>query len=267
MNQSDDHQNPQLAMTACVALSWQHFWSEFRDFRSLVFLPAVVPALIAAVLQAVNPGFVLGYNPEHQTLVIGPGLLLVFLIKVALFVMFSVAWHRKLLLPDESPTVWEALKWRPEKSAYLFKSLAILMLAFAFSVILSGVLATIIGGGAGQLFGMAAGYGVALYIYARLAPWQIGSTIGDTTPLAEVIRTGKDKAWSFAGLAFISHIFLLGLPVAANYLLGMIFADAMILESPVLFLLSSLIGNFMEFAGLALAVGMLSFGYRSWSRA
>ena len=121
-----------LPIFVTILEAYAFVWRERRDFMALAF-PAI---LVLATLNALF-SFALPMPASDAGEVQGDarlGFILIILIAIGLvfYVMFSVPWHRRYLVPGEVMTVRDALRWRHRQTRFFAYAI---MLAAIFIVV------------------------------------------------------------------------------------------------------------------------------------
>ena len=97
-------------------------WHQRRDFVSVAAPAFVGIAILSTLLMVLFPEFFSAIDEGVEPEVPGTFVLIilpVIVIWVAMMVMFSVAWHRRYLVPDDDVTVRAAYHWRPRHTGFL----------------------------------------------------------------------------------------------------------------------------------------------------
>ncbi|MDP6572448.1 MAG: hypothetical protein QGI63_09655 [Rhodospirillales bacterium] len=257
-----------LSIWSTIRDSYAFVWRGRRRFLSLA-APAVVILAIASTLVAwlaVTPA-----SADAENAMTGPAAVLLFLtmpVAVFLWLVFSVAWHRRFLVPGESVTVGAALGWSRRHSRFLLLSIAVgLLIAL---VMVGGALAAF---AVSSLFGVGqeglandvflplylVGLACALVISGRLALLFPAAAVDHRMTFGECWATTRGNGWRLAII-----LFLVAVPVwaVANLISAPIgyFGQS---NSLTVILLAGLVDQTLGFVGVAVGVTALSIAYRA----
>ena len=257
-----------LSIWSTVRESYAFVWHGRRRFASLA-APAVV---VLAILSTLVTWLAVSTAPgDAQTRMAGPaGILFVLTVPVAIFlwVVFSVAWHREILIAGESVTVGAALGWSRRQSRFLLLSIAVGLLIGL--VMVGGGLAAF---AASSLFGVTQG-GLAntlflpLYLVGLISALVVSGRLALLFPAAAVDHQMTfGQCWAATrgnGWRIAVIVFLVAVPVwgAASLLSAPIgyFGQT---NSLTALLLAGLVDQALGFVGVAVGVSALSIAYRA----
>lgn len=240
-----------IPVLATVSTAYRFVWAEGRDFINLALVPIVVLAILDT---AVTAG--LSASGEAGGGLAVPGIVFVILVNVAAGVMFTVAWHRRFLIPQESATFYGAYRWRLRHARFLFVSVAIGLLA-----IFAAALPMLLGALFGPLIILFLLVSVILsgLVGGRLSMLLPSTAIDDLMNFNQAWELSYGNSWRILSVFILSAI-----PVGVGasfigFLLGSLFGGAPSL--PGLFVLA-FANEFFGFASVALGVTVLSEAYR-----
>lgn len=256
-----------VSIWATVRESYGFVWYGRRRFASLATPAIVVLAILSTLVTWLAASTVPGGAENRMA---GPaGILLVITVPASIFlwVVFSVAWHRAFLKPNESVTVSGALKWGRRQSRFLLLTIAVGLLIVL--IMAGGALVAL---AASSLSGVdqtgfaqnnflplyLAGLACALVMSGRLALLFPATTVDHRMTFGESWETTRGNGWRIAII-----VFLVALPI---------WVAARLLSVPIMFfgqtnsltamLLAGLVDQTLGFIGVAVGVSALSIAYR-----
>ena len=270
-----------LPVLATVREAFVFLWQRRSTFWSLV-IPGIVFLSILGVLSIWLTWFVSG-SPESFSEFVGTrqhrldpnnfGFVIVAVLVdavayCAFVILYSVAWHRAYLLPDESVTIGSAYRWRMRQTRFLFNYvkifLAILAIMLFFWVAVAGIGPMVMAFGIPQLLILfqIAYLIVAGLVFARSSLLFPATAVDQHVDLAKGWAMSNGNSWR---LFFI--ILFVGLPiwlisVPANVLITFAWFGTSIGASLTGNLILTLIYHFLAFIGIAVGVTALSISYQ-----
>ena len=185
--------------------------------------------------------------------------LVFWLINLSIWVMFSVAWHRKFLIPDQTGTVLQAIRWGQRQTRFFLIALALTALSIGILFVV-GPIVGFLG------FGPARGFGAWFAILVMVGLVYVRLSL--LFPAAAVDhRMSLGECWDFTqgnGRRILLVIGLVWIPVV----LAMVVIGFSLLigfsgtESPIAEFGFALVTESLNFVGIALGVSSLSIAYR-----
>jgi len=256
-----------LPVLATVLEAYLFVWRERRDLSILAFPAVAVLAVMGTLAMALASG------GEPDTPRGGLGVLLdlaIGALNLGLVVLFSVAWHRKFLVPGEAITVREALRWQRRHTRFLLYALGVV--ALSWLVILAGsVVPLMMGAAAGGIAPatvllVLTAIAAALFVYARLSMLfpaaALDRVLGIQQSWLLTARNGVRLALAIVLSSVVYLLAALGLGLA----LDAAFGDSAVRTSLTVQLIGALVQHGLAFAGLAAGVTVLSIAYRELTR-
>lgn len=244
-------------------------WRHRRRFFSLAF-PAVVILSIPNAFVLLAPKLA-GGDDGWNLLLSGKtfvGLVSILaVVEIAFYVVFSVAWHRRYLVPGDATTVREALRWRRRQTGFLLRFLALSALMLLVWLITAGVFALYYSGNpaeSGIQGSLALVSGIfapvvilTSYLYARLLPLLPATAVDHRMSFRACFELTRGNGWR---LVFI--IAVVGIPIwifsgIAQMANIPLFATGTLSGS----LVAALVGETLTFIGIAVGVSALSIAY------
>ena len=195
------------------------------------------------------------------------------------FCMYSVAWHRLYLVPEEQASAGAAYRWGGRQWRFLFNYVKVFLVIIPLFVV-----AVVVIGGIGAVVGVVAARGgeasgtgliVGAVIITQILVWLIvgwfyarfsmlfPSTAADAhMTLREGWRFSKGNGWRLLWI-----IVFVALPVGIvtwpiNFAVSVLLFETGAISSLTANLLTALIGQFFGFIGIAVGVSALSISYK-----
>lgn len=185
----------QVPVLPTVMGAYAFMWAERRQFRVLalpmIVLPVAIAALAALVLVpalSAGPAYDLPWRPVLSSAV---GLAM-----VMLWVMFSVAWHRRYLVPGMPTTIAGALRWGRPQTRYLMVVLGIIALTMGV-YLLTGLSGLVLSAGTRQwaFLPFLTAMLLAVLFYARMSMLFPAVAIDDALSLRDCWRLTRENSW------------------------------------------------------------------------
>jgi hypothetical protein len=179
------------------------------------------------------------------------------LIDLGIWVMFSVAWHRRYLIPDQICTLQEAVHWGWRQTRFILIAAALSM--FAVAVLLVVILLLALVGytdpGIEMVFVILVLVGLP---YARLSLLFPATTVDHRMSAGECWKLTKGNSWRL----FITTS-LVGIPVyLVAKTLGFSLAALGGSDSLIIGFIVRLIYESLGFVGIAFGISVLSIAYQ-----
>ncbi len=281
-----------LPVWRTIGEAYRFIWAARRDWLDYALGPIVVVSLVPALVSFIAfgtpsltpPQPAPGQDPAG---LFGPGIFagifLIWVVMIAVYVAFAVAWHRRFLLGPEATSPRELITWRRRHWRFLGKGIVLALLAALASAIVAfmiafpmgAILGTMGNGGPGpQIAAVAVTWLFVLVIMGLLF---VGPALA--FPAAAVEDTGfgigagwtlsRGNRWRMLGvyvfgaivLVFLLNVVFLLLIAGLRYLLQ---SGAGIDAEPSLAVefVSALLSSAVYFLGIAIGVSLLSIMYR-----
>ena len=276
-----------LPIFSTVRDAYSFVWAERRHVWSLLLPPVVIIAIFNALLgwSAFTGDESVQRTTEDVTTVYSeaflqaPGwvqILVAFstLLYVGAFCLYSVAWHRRYLVPAEAPSVGAAYRWQPRQSGFLWAYFRLILVVlpavvvwFAIGLPLTGLL--VLGSSLG-LFAL-----VALIVFAWLLLGTLYARLAILLPAASVEHQMTLKeGWAMTdgnGWRMMTIITCVTVPVwlvigVFNLILAIGGADSLLQSTLTGSLVVALIDQTIGFVGVAVGVSALSIVYAKLSQ-
>lgn len=250
-----------------VIAAYRFVWQERRDLFLLAFPAVTVLAVLGTLLMALVSGGEAASGGSAPAVLAD---IAVGALNLALVVLFSVAWHRKFLAPNETITVREALRWHTRHTRFLLYALGVV--AVTWLVILAGSLVPILmsaaggGGGPGTLLLILAAIAAALFVYARLSMLFPASALDRALGLRQSWQLTGGNGVRLAIAILLSSLIYLLLALVLGLALDAAVTDSVGRTSLTMRLAGTLMQQSLAFAGLAVGVTVLSVAYHELLR-
>jgi len=259
-------------MEACAFL-----WHQRRDFVSLAAPAFVVMVILEMLFTGLFPEYVSDVNEGRERDVSGPiGLFVLTWIAImaAMMAMFSVAWHRRYLVPDDAVTARTAYHWRLRHFGFLgalivvglWEGLTYILVLFPALMVL-GATTEILWPEASPeqwVFVMPAlaASGITevcmAFVYARQSMQLPSAAVGRRMPSGECWKFTRGNGWRLAFIHILIVISIFAIAQMVEILQGLLF-DSDDIRTYFVAVLSE---NLVWFVGLGLGISVLSIAYR-----
>ncbi len=246
-------------------------WRERKDFLLLSFPFIAALSILSSLL--VSSAMPLQGEGISQAPISVSGVGIVFgLVSMICVVLFSVAWHRRYLLPQESLTVISTLKWSRRQTRFLL--VGILLGIIVTGIVSLGVLAQmVVGGGVGAGSGTPAAIFViatliaGFIVYARLSLILPAITVDNTLTFQNCWNLTKGNGWRLLIIIVLGSLPVWLTGMLLSLLANSIFSGWGIGESLTAGLILNLIDQTIAFIAVAVGVSVLSISYQRLSGA
>jgi len=256
-----------LPVVSTIMTAYRFVWDDRQAFARVATVPVIVLALVGSLVGALVPEAPLPPPGEDgqidpRDLPIDVGALFRALLSLVFYVMFAVAWHRKWLLPNESVTVWSALRWDGRKTAFLGRLVMLIALA-----VLGALPVTIVVVAMAQAALLPLQFGAALIVIMVLMTF---SRLSILLPAAAIDdRLGIKDCWLLTrrnGLRLFSIVVVPTLPVSLAQVVAVsavfsLMAGAGLAETLTGTLIVTLLAETFSYVGIAVGVSALSVSY------
>ncbi len=251
-------------------------WATRRDLVLIAALPVVFMAIYSAALEIfIFPKDADGLSSGFPLWALAA----VFLPQMILHAMFAAALNRAYLVPNETATVWSALRWDTRKTRFLARSVLIAFATTAVSLVVLVLLAifTMIGAIGipspdtppailrGTHLPQFLAIAISLPLAARLYLWLPPATVDSPLSLLEIWRLGSSNTLRLTALLVLSTIAAVFIGIFVP--IAMVGALTTLLPSGATTLL---VTNLVEFAlsylGLAVIVVVFAAAYDAFLR-
>lgn len=266
--------NAKLDLGEILGLAFRDSWDGRGDFLALAALPVLMLAIFSGVLTVLagpimlpDPALVQSDDPAQLPAVAG-GVLIRLVAETgaqfALTALFAVAWHRRYLVPGETPTALHAVQWEPRKARYLFRLIGIFLAAIMVSVpaaLLGGIL-----GGGNQALVLAVVIGVSIPVICRLTLSLPAVAVDDDASFGRAWALGKGATLQLMGLVILPvALTQIAVVLAVQPLIG-VMAGFGVAASVTGHFLATLLAGAVGFAGFAVLTTGLSEAYLRLTR-
>lgn len=267
-----------LPVFGVIGESYAFVWNMQKAFWLLCMPPVVILAILSGVAYALvvlfgDSNSAYFANPLHVDPQKGPENLgmtifvwVVFLlIYAAVFIMYSVAWHRVYLQPSLSVSVREAYQWTWRQMRFLLTYIKIALMMIAIVLIpmtLSGLFGAI-GSPAGAFFAFVSvpAFIGAFWVYARMSILLPAVAVDRPMTIKQAFELTQGNGWRLFWIvllvtmpvSFVSQIIVFGMSSLA---VGLDVATTLTAT-----LLIGLVSVYFGFFGIAVLVSALSISY------
>lgn len=265
--------NPKLELGEILNLAFRDVWDGRGDFLALAAMPVVILAIFSGVLTLfagpiMLPEPVVQSDDPAQVPAVAGGVLARLLAETgaqfALTALFAVAWHRRYLVPSETPTALHAVKWEPRKARYLFRLIGIFLAAILVSIpaaLLGGIL-----GGGNQALILAVVIGVSIPVICRLTLSLPAVAVDDDPSFGRAWALGKGSTLQLMGLVILPVAMTqIAVVLVVQPLIG-VMAGFGVAASVTGHFLATLLAGAVGFAGFAVLTTGLSEAYLRLTR-
>ena len=266
-----------LVVFSTILASFKFCWLHRIQFY-LLTLPAVsILAILAALVielfpQHSQPAFdfrFLGGSKVNSIEVLSysyEGLswrslaeLFLFILMVAFFPLYSVAWHRFFLLPKEHIKIWHCYFWQRRHSLFLWFNIKIFLL-----IMLIGSLAFLLTL-ASALFAPIVGVIMVIFVivcYARFSMWLPAAALDRKMTLEESLVLTRGNGGRLAAILILTGIVAGILDGIATNLISYASISLGIIGTLTQNLLTNFALYLIMYAGMAIGITALSIGYQ-----
>ena len=203
-----DQQTPnRLGIFLTISEAYEFLWANRNDFARMSALPVLILAFADVIAIAFFPMQDGRITYQAWAVRLVPA--------VFLYVMFSVAWHRRFLRSSETSTFWEALRWDGRKTVFfirlisIFLCVALISLSPTIIIAIIGFIISTMSGVIGMsavppqgisLLGSTIVMTIALLLYARLSLWLPATAVDERYGPTAIWRLGQGNSWSLVGI-------------------------------------------------------------------
>ena len=267
-----------LPVLAIVLDAYGFIWRERRDFMSLAFPAILVLSLLNMLLVWLGlPAMMApsGEAPGEAPVAVPTGLVLatmvVMVAGLAFYVMFSVAWHRRCLVPGEAVTVGAALRWRHRQTRFLLYLILLVVMALAVALVAAAastlILALVVGTGASKGGGILGVLPVVVVvtvwlISARLIPLFPAAAVDDPLTVTGCWALTQGNGWRIFLMTLIVAVSIVLATMPLLILLASVIRNFGLMENMTVHFVFALIQQSLTYIGLALTVTTISLAYR-----
>jgi hypothetical protein len=257
--------------------AYTFLWHQRWDFVSLAAPAFVGIAILSTLLMVLFPEFFSAIDEGVEPEVPGTFVLItlpIIVIWVAMMVMFSVAWHRRYLVPDDDVTVRAAYNWRQRHTGFFVAGIVVgLWAGLTFVVVIIPTMAVSWAfirslwpeAPPGQWVMMMTGLGVmgtaylfAAYVAARYSMLLPSSAVGPRMSSSECWKFTRGNGWRLMLINILIAIAVFVITLALEVLQILLFdSEGFIADFAAVFF-----EQLVWFVGLALGISVLSIVYR-----
>lgn len=244
-------------ITEAIGDTWEHR----RDFAAYAFLPILVVSIIGTLMSAVIGDVRIIINdptqvPPEVMMRMFFGTVVNWLTSFALYTLFAVAWHRRILVGPEA-TVGAALRWDRRQWRF-FRRLVVLIIILMVLMFLLAFLLLAVSPIAPVLSALPIVMGL---IYARVALILPATATDTPMTVAESAKLTHGNSWRM----FLAIVLLPLVVVLIGGLVVLILAAPLtdiIGSSMTAWFLVSLVAQTVNYIGFAAGITALSLAYR-----
>ena len=262
-----------LSIFPAISEAYEFLWENRNDFARMSALPVVILAFADVIAIALFPPQESGITYEAWAARLLPA--------AFLYVMFSVAWHRRFLRSSETSTFWGALRWDGRKTIFLFRlvgiflCVALISLSPTIIVVIIGGILSMMSGAAGTsvvapqgigLLGSAVVMTIALLLYARLSLWLPATAVDEKYGPVAIWTLGQGNSWSLAGITLGAALpLMLGTIAITSFVHSSLMGLGLDTHLTGRFI-TALASGFCNYVTLAAEITALSIAYQKLSR-
>jgi hypothetical protein len=263
----------QLPIIQSIRASYEFLWTNRHDFMRMCALPALILGFADVIAIALFPPVDGKITYQALAVMVAPALFL--------YVMFSVAWHRRFLRPSENSTIWEALRWDARKTVFflrlvaIFVCVAVISLSPTIILTIVGGLLSIVSGAAGasaaipqgiSIFATGIVMTIALVLYARLSLWLPATAVDEKHTILSVWTLGRGNAWTLLGITLGAALPLMFFAILVTSSVQSMAHGLGIDSNLTGRFISALTAGFTNYLTLAAEITALSIAYQKLSR-
>ena len=252
----------QLPTFDIITAACQDTWENRRDLVTFAFLPVIMAAIIGTLILAAigDPEIVPGETKQIPTAFLlrwGFGNLVYWIVSMALYTVFAVAWHRRILIGPEGTTVGAAMHWDKRQSLY-YRHLMLLivnlsMLLLFTTVLLKQVIPIVLAMGAMLI--------VVCLLFSRAALTLPAAAVNAPMTIAESARLTNGNGWRILVCVLLPQLLAMLLTGGAVILISLPPAGVFETSMTAKFLLA-LAAQSINYTGFAVGITALSLAYR-----
>ena len=256
----------QLPVNNIINQAYHDTWNNRRELVAVAFVPVLAVAVVGTIITTFNgdPRILLE-NPEKlqpdlaAKIILGG--ILNWLIGIAFYPLFAVAWFSRKLVISENITVGAAMNWNKRHWIFFIKLILLILNIFGLFFLMSVLLSTIlpIAPVIITLFIMSA------LIYARAALIFPAAATDKTMSVGESIKLTKGNSWRMC-LAIVVIPFLIMLLGSVIVLTLATSFSAFIGSSITAQFLLSIAVQSINYFGFAIGITALSLAYRQLNK-
>ncbi len=261
-----------LPVLQTVRETWAFIWQERRDLFYLAAPFVVVLSIINALMAWLTPQAV---GLTDQTEEVSSAVLLTIPIQIVVGLLvttlFSVTWHRRYLVPQESITVAATLNWSQRHWHFLRAMLVLIGIYIALSIALAVVMSVVmlplilLSGAAAEtaqlpLF-LAIGLPVLIYCLVRLSLLFPAAAVDEHLSVKACWHRTRGNGWRIFFAYFLASLPLFLLVTAISLVIGAVLPTPA--PSLTVLFLSGLIQQMLFYVSFAVGISVLSRVYRT----
>jgi len=262
-----------IPVFATIGGSFRFFWHHRVQFFYLALPPVVVLAILFAMAGTDTPfvpklnqpyTFKMSESPDAGAVWSALSGLAAFFIMVIVFPLYSVAWHRSYLVPNESVTIGSCYRWRLRHWSFLWS--AIKMSLILLPVFMVGGLFISFLAAAFPPIGILLIPILMIFIivcYSRFSLWLPAAAVDHKMTLQQVLALTKGNGGRLSAILILTGLAVGILNGIAN--LGIVIAAGSLsmVGSLTQSLLTNLALYLILYAGMAVGISALSSAYKT----
>ncbi len=252
----------QLHVFDIITAACQDSWGNRRDLATFAFLPVVMAAIAGTlVLAAIGDPETVTDDPTQIPIAFvvrwAFGNLVYWIIGMALYTMFAVAWHRRILVGSEGSTIGAAFRW-DQRQWRFFRHLTLLIVNLSMVLIFSVILLRL---ALPVVFVMAAVLIGVCLLFSRACLILPAAAIESPMTIAESAKLTNGNSWRILVAVVLPQ--LLVMLVTGVVFLLIYLPPAGIFETSITarFLLA-LVAQSVNYIGFSIGITALSLTYR-----
>ena len=255
-----------LPVFATIGLAFKFFWRHRIQFYFLALPPVVISAVLFTLigpktfLNYYSPTLISAGAGEFWSIEL---VLITLLTTLIIFPLYTVAWHRSYLIPNEKITIGACYRWQHRHWVFLWASLKMLLLLVP--VIIGGFFITGITSAAIPPLGiilMPANIAILILCYARFSLWLPASAVDHKMDLPGIWDLTRGNGWRLVGILIFTSIATGVFDKIAGMLITGAANSLSIVGDLTQNLLSNLALFIITYAGMAIGITALSIAYK-----
>lgn len=262
----------EIPVFATIGGAFNFFWHHRVQFFYLALPPVVLLAILFAMAGSDTPflpklnqphTFKMSKSPDIETIWRSLSGLAAFFIMVAVFPLYSVAWHRSYLVQNERVTIGSCYRWRMRHWSFLWAMIKMSLILFPVFLV-SGLFVSFLSAAFPPLGAVFMIFLIAFIFvcYSRFSLWLPAAAVDHKMTIGEVLALTKGNGGRLSAILILTGVAVGILNVFANLGIAIAAGSLSMVGSLTQSLLTNLALYLIMYAGMAVGISALSKAYK-----